>query len=458
MHHTPEQQRCDLHEAQPFFETILHEALPPSLLQPASVAHRGRPVEVSHEQLWLSLLLSVLLGMSSYQDLWRNMHQPLLEDFEPIQVTDDALIKRLKRAGLQPLEETLARLGDALAPHLASVQARTTDLAPFASRIVAVDETTWDAVQRHLAPLRSLSDGDARLLPGKLAGRFDLRRQQWDFVQWRLDPQANCKVDVCSLLHDLPPFSLLLFDLGYFSFPWLDYLTQLNYYFVCRLREKTTYRLAHVFYRHEGILDALVWLGSPKGAHCGHLVRLVRFHDGTDLRCYLTNVLDPRQLSLPDVARLYARRWDIELAILTLKELLHLHHWWSSQPVLIQQQAFAVLIIAQLVQAVRLLAAAQAGCDPFEVSLPLVVQYVPQFIFQRLHPLRWLHTYAHALKIVRPSSRRTLQLPSLDLTQYVFAPPELALTRKACYIEYVPTPGRSSRAKKKSSHLALNSS
>ena len=458
MHHTPDQQTCDLHAAQPFFETILRAALPPSLLQPASVVHRGRPLEVSHEQLWLSLLLAVLLGMNSYQDLWRTMRQPLLDGCEPIQVTDDALIKRFKRAGLQPLEETLSRLGACLAPHLASVQQRTTELAPFASRIVALDETTWDAVQRHLAPLRCLPDGDARLLPGKLAGRFDVRRQQWDFVQWRVDPQANCKVDVCSLLHELPPFSLLLFDLGYFSFPWLDYLTQLNYSFVCRLREKTTYRLAHVFYQHEGILDALVWLGSPKGAHCGQLVRLVRFHDGTDLRCYLTNVLDPRQLSLPDVARLYARRWDIELAILTIKDLLHLQHWWSSQPVLIQQQAFAVLIVAQLVQAVRLLAAAQAGCDPFEVSLPLLVQFVPQFIFQRLHPLRWMGTYGHVLGLIRPASRRVLQLPCLDLAQYVFAPAELALTRKACYLEYVPTPGRSSRAKKKSAQVPNNSS
>ncbi len=458
MYHTPDLQWADLEEARPFFETILREALPPALLEPSSVAHRGRPLEVSHEHLWLSLLMSVLLGMSSYQDLWRNMRQPVVEGCKPIAVTDDALIKRLKRAGLQPLQETLSRLGDALDRPLASVQSRTTDLAPFAKRIVALDETTWDAVQRHLAPLRSLPDGDVHLLPGKLAGRFDIRRQQWDFVKWRTNPQANCKVEVCSLLEDLPPFSLLLFDLGSFSFPWLDYLTQLSYYFVCRLREKTTYRLAHVFYQHEGILDALVWLGSPKGARCGHLVRLVRFHDGTDLRCYLTNVLDPRQLSLPDVARLYARRWDIELAILTIKKLLHLQHWWSSQPLLIQQQAFAVLIVAQLVQALRLLAAAQAGCDPFDVSLPLLVEYVPQFIYQRQHPLAWMHTFGRALGLVRPGSRRELQLPSLDLAQYRFPPPDLVLTRKACYLEYVPTPGRSSRARKKSSQLANNSS
>lgn len=207
MNHTPELQASDIEQALPFFEAVLRQALPPS-----PVRHRGRPVQVPEEQLWLSFLISVFLGMNSYQDLWRNMCQPLLESFAPVSVTDDALIKRLQHAGLAPLEQTLMRLSEQLSPHLRSIVA--TDLAPFASRIVALDETTWDAVQRHLAPLRQVPDGDARLLPGKLAARFDIRSQQWDFVQWRTNPQANCKVDVCSLLQDLPPLSLLLFDLG----------------------------------------------------------------------------------------------------------------------------------------------------------------------------------------------------------------------------------------------------
>ena len=35
------------------------------------------------------------------------------------------------------------------------------------------------------------------------------------------------------------------------------------------------------------------------------------------LRMYLTNVRDPLQLPIADIARLYARRWDIELAFRT---------------------------------------------------------------------------------------------------------------------------------------------
>jgi hypothetical protein len=67
---------------------------------------------------------------------------------------------------------------------------------------------------------------------------------------------------------------LLLFDLGYFSFPWFDYLTQMPQWFVCRLREKTPYRLVHTYYRFEGILDALVWLGSHEASAGGPLSAL----------------------------------------------------------------------------------------------------------------------------------------------------------------------------------------
>jgi hypothetical protein len=296
----------------------------------------------------------------------------LVGPFLPIQVTDDAIVKRLRQAGLAPLQQLLSQVSRHLAQQLAPMVSTS-----LASRIVSLDETTWDAMQRHLASQRDLPDGDSRLLPGKRAGRFDIRSQQWDFVQFRANVQANCKVDLCSLLLGLPLGSLILFDLGYFSFPWFDYLTQMQYWFVCRLREKTTYQLQHVFYRHEGILDALVWLGSSHGARAGHLVRLVRFYDGMQVRCYLTNVLDPTLLSMAEIAGLYARRWDIELAFLTLKEHLGLHHWWSSHPILIQQQILVVLIVAHLVQALRMHIAVQANVDPFEVSLPLLIQSLP---------------------------------------------------------------------------------
>jgi IS4 transposase len=96
-------------------------------------------------------------------------------------------------------------------------------------------------------------------------------------------------------------------------------LTQRKLWWVSRYRENTSYRIAHEFYRHQGVLDALLWLGTGH-KQARHLVRLVRLSDGVGVRMYLTNVYDPQLLSLAEVAQVYARRWDIEMAFRLLKE------------------------------------------------------------------------------------------------------------------------------------------
>jgi hypothetical protein len=445
---------CDLSILGPQAQQVLADVLVAEVVTSAVASPkpkgRGRRPEISEAHLWFSLLCSVLLGMNGYADWWRLVYTTVLGPFLPVKISVDALTKRLRASGVAPLQCIAAQVSAYLRRRLNTLP--TTPLAAFATEIVALDETTLDAVSRYLAPLRTLPKGDLRLLPGKLAARFNIRTQHWDFLQYRSQVQGNCKLEILTLLQGLPWGSLILFDLGYFRFPWFDYLTQMGYWFVSRLREKTTYRILHTYYRHEGILDAVVWLGSSHGARAGHAVRLVRFHDGHGLRTYLTNVLDPRQLSMLEIAQLYARRWDIELAFLTLKEHLGLHHWWSSQPDLILQQIWAVLIIAQVLQALRLEIAAAAQVDAFEVSLPLLVKYVPQLIRQHIHPLAWVLTYGKPLELIRPASRLQVVAPVIALEHLLLLPVELVLVRKACYIEYKPRPSRPSSNQKNQKH------
>ena len=429
------------HEAVPFFETVLVQTLAggPACKNPR---YPGRPCELSWPHLWFALILGILQGVCSYQGIRRLIAQGPLGPFAPVTLTDDAIISRLKRAGIQPLQEMLERISRVLA-HLIQ-PLFPADLARFATEIFALDETTWDAVQRHLPALRAIPKGATDLLAGKLAGRFNIRTQQWDLVQWRENPVGNCKLDLISLLEDLREWSLLLIDLGYFSFAFFDYLTQRHFWFITRLRQGVCSQIVHTYYDQDGILDALVWLGSTgrNSPRTGHLLRLVRFGDGKGLRSYLTNQLNPIALPLIDIARLYARRWDIELAFLTLKEHLGLHQWWSGLPVLRQQQAWLVLIAAQLIHALRLLIAQDEGCDPFEVSLPLLVEYLPQILHQRQHPVSWVLRHGHDLGFFRPSSRYQVKAPSIPVTALHFPQPDLPLTRPALYLMYEKRPNR----------------
>jgi hypothetical protein len=55
-------------------------------------------------------------------------------------------------------------------------------------------------------------------------------------------------------------------------------------------------------------LDAIVLLGKYQADRAQYPVRLVQYYHYGQLHRYLTHVLDPHQLSLADLARLYGRK------------------------------------------------------------------------------------------------------------------------------------------------------
>lgn len=294
---------------------------------------------------------------------------------------------------------------------------------------------TLDQIARLLPALRAVPIGAAALLPGALAGLFDLRRQQWVRVQYLADPQQNEKVAARAMVAALPPGSLLLADLGYFGFQWFDDLTDAAIWWVSRLRAKTSYTLIHAHYQRGETLDALVWLGAHRADQAKHAVRLVQFvHNGV-LHRYVTNVLAPTVLPLADIARLYARRWDIELAFNLVKSHLGLHLLWGAKPAVVLQQVWAVFTIAQVLQALRLEIAGLAGVDPFEVSLPLLVEYLPFFAARGLDRVAVFVDQGRALRFIRPSSRTVISAPALPPDALALPPPALVLTRTPRYAQ-----------------------
>jgi Transposase DDE domain len=377
--------------------------------------------------LWTGLIVCVLRGMRYQRDLWRLLHHGGLWDYPRFAITDEAVYDRLERGGTAPLLNLLTQVSALLAARLAPYAA--TDLAPFASAVVAIDETTLDRVARRLPALRGTAPRER--LAGTLAGVFDLRLQQWRTVAYRTNWEQNEKVLARSLLADLPPGSLILADLGYFAFAWFDDLTAAGHHWISRVRAKTSMTPIHTFYEDEaaGVRDQLVFLGAYRADRAEQAVRVVQFRVGSTTYRYLTNVTDPRQLPIAEIARLYARRWGIELAINLVKTHLGLHLLWSAKPVVIEQQVLAALVIAQCVQALRVEIAGRAGVDLFEVSLPLLVRYLPQFARRGIDPVEAFLLNAREVGFIRPSSRTVTQVPPISLHHYRPPPPDLVRTR-----------------------------
>ena len=410
-----------------------------SVRAPAEAKGPGRPCELPASVLWSTFLLSVLQRVRGVREVWRAL---VCQGYD---ICDQAVYARLERDGTEPLQALFVQFSRMLAAWIQPmVEAQSWEgLAPFACAVLALDETTLDPLARKLPRLRHFKKGAIELVPGKLATLFDVRLQLWQRIDYLADAQQNCKVHARAMLSGLRKGTLLLFDLGYFGFEWLDDLTSSGLWYVSRLREKTSYTLVHTLYESQEVLDGLVWLGKHQ-ARAGQIARLVRVQVGCATHEYLTNVLDPAVLPVGHVVRLYARRWDIELAFLLLKEHLQLHLWWNSKLTGILQQLWACLIIAQLVQAIRMEIATRAQVDPFEVSVPLVLRALPSQLGSGQDPIALCVRRGRQLGLIRPSHRLQLHIPVIVATDIVPRPADLVLQRTPCYPADPGRPGRTS--------------
>lgn len=200
------------------------------------------------------------------------------------------------------------------------------------------------------------------------------------------------------------------------------------------MRAKTSFTPVLVLAEHGETLDALGWLGAYRADRAAHLVRLVQFRQGGVLHRYLTNVRDPELWPAAEVAQVYARRWDIELAFRLLKREVGCHLWWSTKDVVIQQQLLGALIISQIILALRAEVAARAAVDLFDVSLPLLVRYMPQFAAQGEDPLEAIVTRGRAAGFIRPARRVRITAPDPPLA-HAAAWNTTALHREPRYAE-----------------------
>lgn len=140
----------------------------------------------------------------------------------------------------------------------------------------------------------------------------------------------------------------MLANLSSVGLEWLDGLTTQGLAWISRRREDTTGVVIHTSDQAGETFDRIVWLGASRSA-----VRQMTCRQGGPLRQYVTTVCDPSVLPLPDIARLSARRWDIERAFLILKREVGLHLIWSSNVTVVLFHMWAALIVAHVIHAIR---------------------------------------------------------------------------------------------------------
>lgn len=367
-------------------ERRLDELVKPAVF--AEIAHY-RALGLRERLLTLPVMVSVVLTM-----IWRRvpgvccLQRMLARErvlwTQPLHVSQPALSERFLTFPAELFERVLMRVVADLPERFRQRNRRLPklfqELQGSFQACYAVDGTVLEALFRKLGSLR---EAPTAPLAGHLVAVVDLFTHLPCRLWWSNDPSSNDKAALPDLLAWLVPNSLLVFDLGYFSFPFFDALSDRQCWFVTRLRAKTSYELQRSLTDRPQLRDRIVKMGLYRSNPCQYPVRLVEVYLQGSWHRYLTNVLDPQRLSAEQVITLYAQRWHIETAFLLVKRLLDLAYLWVGSLNGVQLQVWATFLFYAILIDL---------CDEVAEQLQLPLERISVEMVYRS-----LYFYAHAV-------------------------------------------------------------
>ena len=329
-------------------EQRLRSVLTPALFAPMRMPGAWR---LRNRLLTLPAMMAIVVSL-----VWRQI--PSLAEVLRLLASEGLLWQPTLVVSRQALSKRLARLPVALfaglfdqvvgaiqnhpsspsappapSPALASVRER------FSALWIA-DGSTLEALKKKLRELKKQKSP----LGGKIMMVVDAWSRQPVKAFYTPKAKANDRTFVDSLIQLLPVGGLLIFDLGFFSFPFFDAFSQGGKFFLTRLREKTAFKTVSLLSQGPRYRDEIIRIGLTWDYPCQHEVRLVSILWNQTWYRYLTNVLDPEKLSARQVGELYRRRWRIEEAFLLTKRLLGLSYLWVGGHNGVQIQIYATWI------------------------------------------------------------------------------------------------------------------
>lgn len=331
-----------------------------SLLTPAMFAPlrmKMKTMGFRERLLTLPVMTALVLGLiyrqlPSLSELLRTLRLEGMLELRPQKISKQAFSKRLQ---VVPASLFADLFGEVL-KKLRKRPAPQACLRTWQKRLMGRFEAVWIADGSTLEALRKrlgMAEDSCASLGGKMmmiVGAFTARPVQAFYEQKAL---TNDKQFTDLLLEALPVGALMVFDQGFFSFPFFDRFTDEKKYFLTRLRKKTAYKSIRVLAEGPRYRDEIIEMGLYRSHPCEHPVRLISVRWGQKWYRYLTNVLDPRKLPAQEAVALYRSRWRIEDAFLLTKRLLGLAYLWVGGSNGVQIQMYATWIFYAVLVDVR---------------------------------------------------------------------------------------------------------
>lgn len=328
-------------------EKELYRLLTPENFKPLKESRGIQEKKLRSRLLNLPVMMAVVIGLvyrriAGLRELLRILSEEGLLWIEPMQVSVEALSKRLRTLPAQLFVEIFEQVMFKLKSEekVKAIPEKWQGISEKFTGIWIADGSTLEELFKKLKALRECNT--------VLGGKIMVIVEAWTYTpvtMWYTEQsQANDKNFTDQLLSKLPPGGLMIFDLGFFKFRWFDEFTEQKKFFVTRLREKTAYQVKKTLSTRLYYQDEIIQMGLYRSNRCHQPVRLVSVLWGKTWYRYLTNVLDPEELSAQQVCELYRNRWQIEQAFLLTKRLLGLAYLWVGDSNGIQIQILSTWI------------------------------------------------------------------------------------------------------------------
>ncbi|MBE9155850.1 IS4 family transposase [Nodosilinea sp. LEGE 06152] len=370
-------------------ERQLWQWLSPATFKPTTGVRNTDDKRLRNRILTLPVMVAVVLSLvyrqiNGLSELLRVLQMEGLLWVEPMALSRTALDKRFRSLPVSLLSQLLTQVQAQLATRPTGT-VLSEPWQALQSRFPAIwiaDGSTLEELRRQLKAWRG---HPSTLLAGKLMMVVELFSHRPVAMQYDEKAKANDKAFGDWLLTTLPVGGLLVFDLGFFAFPWFDQFTETGRYFVTRQREKTAHTRQRVLSRGERYCDEIIVMGQYRSNPCRHPVRMVSVQWGTTWYRYLTNVLDPEHLSAQQVCDLYRRRWRIEEAFCVTKRLLGLAYVWVGDTNGIQIQIVATWMFYAVLNDLCAQVAIALHQPIEKISLEMVFRGLYHYSRARLH-------------------------------------------------------------------------
>jgi Transposase DDE domain len=231
-----------------------------------------------------------------------------------------------------------------------------------------VDGSRWDAIVNRLKLRR---DVRSRVLPGCLTAFYDLSRGITRHLAFHADAAAAELPRATAALAHVPQGTLLVGDRLYGVGAFFSALRERGLCGLCRRKGRQSWRwlrdLSKASIAGGTAWEALVEIKGKQDSPTQTL-RWLRWRKGRESWELRTNVVDPKRLSPRAALGLYPWRWKVERLFFDLKEVLHVHRFYTSSPNGGAMQVDAAALVHTAFRVAQGHIAHTIGTQPEEIS------------------------------------------------------------------------------------------